>query len=105
MYKMLYFFTLCKRINNMIYILRRQLIIVCNLNALSCRINEQRLVIYLIFLHYHNASSNRSPEEQVTRKLNDTIHIVIINQIFTDFLLGSTTIHNTRKAYDCSSTV
>ena len=38
-------------------------------------------------------------------KLNDAVNKVVIDQILTDFLLGSTTIHNTREADDSRRSV
>jgi hypothetical protein len=51
-------------------------------------------------LQHHNTGGNARTIEQVVRQLNNTVDIVIVNQILADFLLCAAAVHHTGEADD-----
>lgn len=68
-------------------------------------INKQRVVVCFIPLQNHNAGCNGSSKEQIARQLNDAVNEVVVNQILTDFLLSSATVHDAGEANDRRSSI
>ena len=64
-----------------------QLVVVRDLDALIGRVDEKRPVIRLALFQDHDAGGDARPEEQVRRELYHAVHEVIVNEVFTDFLL------------------
>ena len=81
----------------MLDVLWGEFIVVGNLHALTAGINEERSVILLALLQYHNAGSDRGAKEEVIGELDDAIYIVVVNQILAYLLLRTATIHNARE--------
>ncbi|GEM_PF-4962369 len=59
----------------------------------------------LATLHNHNACCNAGAKEQIAGQLNNTVNEVVVNQIFADLLLCTTTVHNAGKTDDGCRTV
>ena len=67
------------------------------MNKLIACIYEAHTVVALVLLQNDDAGGDGCAKEQILRKLNNRIHIVVAYQILADLLLGSSTVEHTGK--------
>ena len=82
-----------------------QFVVIGHLLALLRCIDKEDIIVLLVLLEHHDTGGDTRTKEQVIRQLDNSIHIVVINQVFANLLLGSTTIHHTREADDSRCTI
>lgn len=83
-------------------VFRRQIVNVANFDKHLGRVDKEGMVIALGLLEHHDAGGNAGAEEKVIWKLNHTVNIVIIHQVFTDLAFGTSAVHDAREADDGS---
>ena len=76
-----------------------EFVAICNLHTLLACINEEGAVVLLCLLEHHNASGYACAKEEVVWQLDNSIHIVVVNEVLPYLLLSPTSIHHTREAY------
>lgn len=81
-------------------ILRGQVIVVRNLDALVRCVKEQDTVILLTLFQHHNADDDAGSKEQISQELNFAVHIIVIDEILTDLPLHASPVHDTDQADD-----
>ena len=77
-----------------------QLIVVRDLDAFLRRVDEQHLVVRLRLLHHHDTGRDGGAEKEVRGQLDDTVDIVVLDQISADLLLRAAAVHDAGEAYD-----
>lgn len=92
--------SLCKGIHDSFDVRQCQLVVVRYLDTLSGSINKQRFVVGLVFFQHHNTGRNGSSKEQIARQLNNTINKVVVDQVFSDFLLCAAAVHDAGETDD-----
>ena len=55
-------------------------------------VDKERCIVFLALFQYDDASGDADTEKEVGRELDNGVDIVIVDQIFADFLLSSATI-------------
>ncbi len=71
------------------------------LKPISGSINKEGFVVGFAFFQHHNAGRNGSSKEQVAWQLNNAVDKIVVDQVFSDFLLCTATVHNAGEADDC----
>ena len=94
------FFALGKGVHNAADVLRRQLVVVCHLDALAGRVDEQRRAVALVLLHDHDAGGDACSKKQVAGQLDHAVNEVVVDQILPDFLLRTAPVQDAGKADD-----
>ena len=82
-----------------------QFVVVRDFDAFFRGIYEQDVVVRLRLLQHHDACCDRCTEEQVFRKLDHTIDVVVVYKIFPDLLFCSASVEYSREAYNRRNTI
>ena len=70
-----------------------QLVVIRDLDALVCSINEQNPAVRLTLLQHHDACRDTGSEKQISRKLDHAVYKVVIDQVFPNLFLRTAAIH------------
>ena len=87
-------------VHNRLDIRLGQLIVVRDLDTFLCRVDEQHRVIRFRLLHHHDTGRDGGAEKEIARQLDDTVDIVVLDQVFADLLLRAAAVHDAGEAYD-----
>ena len=75
------------------------------MDKLTRGIDKESCIVLLALLQHDNAGSNADAKEKIGRQLNDGVDVVIVDQVFADFLFGSATVEHTGELDDSRRTV
>lgn len=78
----------------------RQLVLVADTRELGRRVDEDDVVGGLRLLEHENARGDGRAEEEVGRKLDHSIHVVVVDQVLADLRLGSAAVHDSGELDD-----
>lgn len=54
----------------------------------------------LLFFQDHDAGGDAGAEEKIRRKLDDRVDVVVVDQVFSDFLFRAAPVHDAGEADD-----
>jgi hypothetical protein len=66
----------------------RELVLVADARELGRRVDEQHRVVGLRLLQHDDARGDRGAEEEVRRELDHGVHVVVVDEVLADLLLG-----------------
>ena len=69
-------------------------------DELRGRVDEQRLVVGLGLLEHDDAGRDRRAEEEVRRKLDDGVDVVVVDEVLADLLLGAAAVEHAGELDD-----
>lgn len=100
MRKMRNFLAFGERGNDAVDVFAREFVVVCDLDALGGCVDEKHLIIRFALLHHHDAGCDACAEKEVAGQLDDAVDVVVVNQVFADFLLCAAAIHDAGETDD-----
>lgn len=81
----------------MLDVLVRQNVVVGRFDKLFGSVHEENIACISAFLQDHDAGGDRCAEEQIGWELDHSVHIILLDQIFPDFLFCTTPVHDSWK--------
>ena len=94
-----------ERGNDAVDVFACELVVVCDLDALGGCVDEKHLIIRFALLHHHDAGCDACAEKEVAGQLDDAVDVVVVNQVFADFLLCAAAIHDAGETDDSRRSV
>lgn len=85
---------------DVLYILRRELVVARDLDALLAGVDKEDGVVAFGLFEHHDGGGNAGAKKEIIRQLNNAIDKVIVDQILPDLLLSAAAIQDPREADD-----
>ena len=82
-----------------------EFVLVALMDKLTRSIDKECRIVLFALLQHDNAGSNADAKEKIGRQLNDGVDVVIVDQVFADFLFGSASVEYTGELDDSRRTV
>ena len=82
----------------------REFVLVAFVHKLVACVNKQHAVVAFRLFEYYDACCDRDTKEQIIWKLNNSVNLVVLNQVFANLALGTASIQYSRELDDGSCT-
>jgi len=86
-------------------VLRGKFVVFGDFDELFGSVDKEGIVVVLVLFQHHDAGGDGGAEEEVGRELDDAVDEVVVDEVATDLLLGTTTVHNAWEADDSGGAI
>ncbi len=88
----------CEQAKDILDMLGGKIIDIANFDVHFGSVNEEGVVVAFGLFEHHDAGGNAGAKKEIGGQLDDAVDVVVVHQVFADFLLRSTAVHDAGEA-------